>query len=61
MKMDRIKTPYRELTEEMVLKAIEEVQKKQREGEFLVFFPLNWRADRAIKEEMLRQLRKNVI
>jgi len=55
--METLKT-YKKLTEEMVLKAIEEVQKKYKEEDLFVFFPLNWEAQKAIEEEMLKQIRK---
>lgn len=58
--MGTLKT-YKKFTEEMVPKAIEEVQKKYKKGDLFVFFPLNWRAQRAIDEEMLKQLRQNML
>lgn len=57
--MENLKT-YKKLTEEMVLKAIEEVQKKYKKEDLFVFFPLDWKAQREIDNEMLKQLRKNL-
>lgn len=58
--MENLKT-YKKLNEEMVLKAVKEAQKKYKEGDFFVFFPLNWGAQRAIDEEMLKQLSQRKI
>lgn len=58
--MENLKT-YKKLTEEMVLKAVKEAQKKYKKGDFFVFFPLNWEAQRAIDEEMLKQLRRYML
>ena len=58
--MENLKT-YMKLTEEMVLKAVEEVQKKYKKEDLFVFFPLNWEAQRAIDEEMLKQLRRYML
>lgn len=58
--MENLKT-YKKLTEEMVLRAVEEVQKKYKKKDLFVFFPLNWEAQRAIDEEMLKQLRQYML
>lgn len=51
---------YKKLTEEMVLKAVKEAQKKYKRETFFVFFPLNWEIQRAIDEEVLKQIRNKV-
>ena len=57
--METLKT-YKKLTEEMVLKAVEEVQKKYKKEDLFVFFPLDWKAQGEIDNDMLQQLRKNL-
>lgn len=45
----------------MALKAVEKVQKKYKEEDLFVFFPLNWEVQKVVDEEILKQIREQGI